>query len=85
VHDISLAGLRTHSDEPHPVGARLELELFFPDGGSATMPFCRSITTSAHCVGSSRSMVGSTGRRGIDVKRRRQPWTSAAIRFRSSG
>jgi hypothetical protein len=36
VHDISLAGLRTHSDEPHPVGARLELELFFPDGGSAT-------------------------------------------------
>jgi PilZ domain len=35
VRDISLAGLRTHSDDAHAVGTRLELELLFPDGGSA--------------------------------------------------
>jgi hypothetical protein len=36
VKDISLGGLRTLSDDPQRVGARLELELLFPDGGSAT-------------------------------------------------
>lgn len=35
VKDISLGGLRAYSDEKHKIGARLELELFFPDGGSA--------------------------------------------------
>ena len=32
VRDISLGGLRVYSDDPHPLGARLELELVLPDG-----------------------------------------------------
>ncbi len=36
VEDVSTGGLRAYSDDEHPVGRRLELELFFPDGGSAT-------------------------------------------------
>jgi hypothetical protein len=36
VRDISLGGLRALSDEPQRVGARLELELVFPGGESAT-------------------------------------------------
>jgi hypothetical protein len=36
VKDISLGGLRAYSDDPQKVGARLELELLFPGGGSAT-------------------------------------------------
>lgn len=36
VQDISLGGLRALADEPQRVGARLELELLFPEGGSAT-------------------------------------------------
>lgn len=32
VRDISLGGLRVFSDEPHELGARLELELLLPDG-----------------------------------------------------
>ena len=36
VDDISIGGLRTHTDEALRLGTRLELELFFPDGGSAT-------------------------------------------------
>jgi hypothetical protein len=35
VNDISLGGLRVHSDEAWKPGARLELELLFPDGASA--------------------------------------------------
>ncbi len=35
VQDISLGGLRAFSDEPHRVGTRLELELLFPEGGTA--------------------------------------------------
>jgi hypothetical protein len=34
--DVSAGGLRTYSDERHHVGTRLELELLFPDGDSAT-------------------------------------------------
>ncbi len=36
VTDISLGGLRVLSDEPQRVGDRLEIELVFPGGGSAT-------------------------------------------------
>ncbi len=36
VKDISAGGLRAYSDEEHRVGAHVELELFFPDGGSET-------------------------------------------------
>jgi hypothetical protein len=36
VQDISLGGLRAFADEPQKLGARLELELLFPEGGSAT-------------------------------------------------
>jgi hypothetical protein len=36
VQDISLGGLRAYSDEPQKLGSRLELELLFPGGGSAT-------------------------------------------------
>lgn len=36
VQDISLGGLRAFSDDRHRVGARLELELLFPEGGTAT-------------------------------------------------
>ena len=36
VNDISLGGLRAFADEPQRVGARLELELLFPAGGTAT-------------------------------------------------
>ncbi|HET6437401.1 MAG TPA: PilZ domain-containing protein [Anaeromyxobacter sp.] len=36
VTDISLGGLRAWSDDARRVGTRLELELVFPDGGSAT-------------------------------------------------
>lgn len=35
VKDISLGGLRAYSDEKQKIGTRLELELFFPAGGSA--------------------------------------------------
>jgi len=35
VGDISLGGLRAYSDEERAVGARLELELFLPEGASA--------------------------------------------------
>ncbi len=38
VNDISVGGLRAYSDEEQKVGAQVELELFFPDGGSATFP-----------------------------------------------
>jgi hypothetical protein len=37
VNDISLGGFRTFSDSPYRVGRRLELELIFSDGGSATV------------------------------------------------
>ena len=37
VNDVSLGGLRAFSDEPHKVGKRLELELIFPGGKSATV------------------------------------------------
>lgn len=36
VRDISLAGLRTYADEARHVGERVELELLFPEGDSAT-------------------------------------------------
>jgi hypothetical protein len=36
VEDISLGGLRAFSDDVHKVGTRLELELLFPEGGTAT-------------------------------------------------
>ncbi len=36
VSDISVGGLRAYSDEKQREGARLELELVFPDGGSAS-------------------------------------------------
>lgn len=39
VNDISVGGLRAYSDDKQRLGARLELELVFPDGGSAT---CRA-------------------------------------------
>ncbi len=35
VHDVSIGGLRCYSDEKHPPGRRLEIEIAFPDGGSA--------------------------------------------------
>jgi hypothetical protein len=35
VADIGSGGLRAYSDEPQAVGARVELELFFPEGGPA--------------------------------------------------
>ena len=35
VLDISLGGLRCYSDDEHPPGRRLEIEIAFPDGGSA--------------------------------------------------
>lgn len=37
VNDVSLGGLRAFSDERHKVGKRLELELTFPGGESATV------------------------------------------------
>lgn len=37
VNDVSLGGLRAYSDERYKVGARLELELAFPGGQSATV------------------------------------------------
>ncbi len=37
VSDVSLGGLRAYSDEEQRPGARLELELLFPDQGSATV------------------------------------------------
>jgi hypothetical protein len=37
VNDISLGGLRAFSDDKHKPGTRLELELFFSDGASATV------------------------------------------------
>jgi len=37
VNDISLGGLRTFSEVPLVVGQRQEIELLFPDGGSATL------------------------------------------------
>jgi hypothetical protein len=36
VQDISQGGLRAYTDDPHKVGARLELDLVFPDAGTAT-------------------------------------------------
>lgn len=36
VSDISAGGLRVYADEAQRVGARIEIELVFPDGGSAT-------------------------------------------------
>jgi hypothetical protein len=36
VGDISVGGLRAYSDDRQRVGARLEIELVFPDGGSAS-------------------------------------------------
>jgi hypothetical protein len=35
VADISEGGFRAYSDDSHAPGTRLEVELFFPDGGSA--------------------------------------------------
>jgi len=35
VADIGEGGFRAYSDDRHAPGARLEVELFFPDGGSA--------------------------------------------------
>lgn len=37
VNDVSLGGLRAFSDERYKVGTRLELELAFPVGESATV------------------------------------------------
>jgi PilZ domain len=37
VNDISLGGLRAYSDEKEKPGTRLELELLFSDGVSATV------------------------------------------------
>jgi hypothetical protein len=37
VNDISLGGIRTYADAPVPVGRRLELELLFADGRTATV------------------------------------------------
>jgi hypothetical protein len=37
VSDISLGGLRAYSDEGQKPGTRLEMELFFSDGSSATV------------------------------------------------
>jgi len=37
VNDISVGGIRTYADAPYPVGRRLELELFFADGRTATV------------------------------------------------
>jgi c-di-GMP-binding flagellar brake protein YcgR len=37
VNDISLGGLRAYSDEGVKPGTRLEMELFFSDGDSATV------------------------------------------------
>ena len=36
VHDLGLGGLRCYSDEAHAPGKRLEIEIAFPEGGSAT-------------------------------------------------
>lgn len=36
VRDISVGGLRAYSDDLQRVGAKLEIELAFPDGGGAT-------------------------------------------------
>ena len=35
VQDLGLGGLRCYSDEPHSPGKRMEIELAFPEGGSA--------------------------------------------------
>jgi hypothetical protein len=37
VNDISVGGFRTYADAPYPVGRRLELELLFADGRTATV------------------------------------------------
>ena len=37
VNDVSVGGLRAWSDTSHTPGTRLELELLFPDGTSATV------------------------------------------------
>lgn len=36
VLDVGLGGLRVFSDEPFDIGARFEIELFFPDASSLT-------------------------------------------------
>ncbi len=35
VHDLGLGGLRCYSDEQHAPGKRMEIEIAFPEGGSA--------------------------------------------------
>jgi hypothetical protein len=37
VNDVSLGGIRSYCDEECEPGTRLELELLFPDGDSATI------------------------------------------------
>jgi hypothetical protein len=34
--DVGLGGMRVYSDDPLKIGARFEVELFFPQGDSAT-------------------------------------------------
>lgn len=36
-HDLSLGGIRIHTDDALVVGKRLEIELFLPDGGSVSV------------------------------------------------
>lgn len=37
VKDISMGGLRVYADEGYDVGQRIEMEIFFADGDSATV------------------------------------------------
>jgi hypothetical protein len=49
VVDVGLGGMRVYSDEPFQIGARFEIELFLPDGGSVTclteVVWIRSLST----------------------------------------
>ena len=36
VVDVGLGGLRVYSDDPFPIGAKFEVELFMPDASSVT-------------------------------------------------
>ncbi len=64
VSDISLGGLRVLTDEPHRVGDRIEIELVFPDGGSAT---CTAEVVWAEALGPDAPARYETGLRFVEV------------------
>lgn len=64
VSDISLGGLRVLADEPHRVAERMEIELVFPDGGSAT---CTTEVVWAEALGPTAAARYEMGLRFVEV------------------